>query len=139
MTAACETVVCVSLSQIPQALTNQDLNTPFDPVIVSLRRTAKLNGKIWFLYSREDYKPDAKSIMLKDSKHICCKEHLLIKRSKIFFSVSYPICASVTITTISQISLIFYLYRIWSFTLNTHSHTLSHTRLTYSKEAIKTI
>lgn len=73
---------CLSLSQIPQALINQDLNTPFDPVIVSLRRTAKLNGKIWFLYSREDYKADATSITLKDSKHICSKEHLHIMGGK---------------------------------------------------------
>lgn len=91
---------CLSLSQIPQALINQDLNTPFDPVIVSLRRTAKLNGKIWFLHSREDYKADATSITLKHSKHICNKEHLggnLSVPIEFHKYISYFICTCLTL------------------------------------------
>lgn len=119
--------VSLSLSQIPQALINQDLNTPFDPVIVSLRRTAKLNGKIWFLYSREDYKADATSITLKDSKHICSGEHLHITGVKKFKCFQSNLCISELNNIFTNFLDILIVQNLTLHTLNTHTHTLTHT------------
>lgn len=73
--------VCMSLSQIPQALVNQDQNTPipsssppppFDPVIVSLR-TAKLNGKVWFSLQQRGLE-GRRHISIVVSAEDCCRE-----------------------------------------------------------------
>lgn len=120
---------CLSLSQIPQALINQDLNTPFDPVIVSLRKTAKLNGKIWFLYSREDYKADATFISLKHSKHICSKEHLHITwvKKNILSVFLSNLCISELNNVFTNFHDILIVQNLAFLSEYTHSRMLLHT------------